>query len=430
MRYDPAELKILADDIFPYTVQVREDIHEHPELGNQEYRTTELIQKALTSFGFDEIYTGIAGGKTGVIGILLSPEPGPTIALRADIDALPIQEKTGLPFASTQTSLLNGKVVSVMHACGHDCHTAMLLGAASIFASRKYLFNGKLVFIFQPCEEGAANDWQGPSGAKAVVQSCLPYQNNKPDAIFGIHIAVNKYSTPSAKSRKNGYLPIAVGQMDYGMNQFKITVTGRSGHANNPSSSVDALLAASQIVVSLQSVITKNVNPRSNQASVSIGKMESGTAFNVISDYAYLYGALRLTDISKHKYLEQKIEQIASGIANIYGATAEVQWTGFIPPLYNDPALSKTVEAALKNVDSHLVEKVHGIGCITGLDDFSFYTLDTPGYFLWLGSVPEENYPLPAGNPHTPTYYVNENVLRYGVCAWLNMVGKYCEDHK
>lgn len=427
MSYNTKVLNKLAEDVIPFTLAARRYLHENPELGNQEFNTTAYIKDKLTEFGFDEIHTGIAGGKTGVIGILSCSKTGPTIGLRADIDALPIKEETPLSFASNKTAIVFGKEVPVMHACGHDCHTAMLLSVASIFSTHRELFCGKLVFIFQPCEEGAAPDWKGPSGARAVVECCKAYSDNKPDVILGIHMAVNKYSHLTPKNQLNGYMPIAVGQTDYGMNQFKITVTGKSGHANNPSTSVDALLAASQIVVSLQSLISKNVNNRTNQASVSIGKFESGTAFNVIADTACIYGALRLTDISQKSYLEKRIETISTNTAEAFGATASVEWTGFIPPLYNDPKICDIVESGLSKIDPDLVERIEGLGYICGLDDFSIYTSNTPGYFLWLGSVPDELYPYPVGGPHTSTYYVNENSLEFGVKAWLYMVCEYID---
>ena len=278
-----------AEEIEERLIAWRRDIHEHPELGNQEFRTSMIVAEHLRSVGVDEVYDGLAGA-TGVIGIIRGAEDGPTVALRADMDALPIKEETGLPFASKATSQWGDQgTVPVMHACGHDTHTAMLMATAEVLVRLRTELRGKVMLVFQPAEESCASDWKGKSGAAAMIDEEV-YLRNKPAAVFGLHVGI------TGEPGSAGAILYHPEQASYCMSIMRLTVHGKGGHGATPWVGVDAIVIGAQLLLGLQTIISRNINIYRNHASLSVGAVHGGTKFNVIADTLTMDGALRFTD--------------------------------------------------------------------------------------------------------------------------------------
>ncbi len=402
-----------ADGIRTQTIAWRRDFHQHPELGNQEVRTSRLAAEHLRAVGVDEVHERLAGG-TGVLGLIRGAADGPTIGLRADMDALPIRERTGLPFASRAVAPWGDQGrVPVMHACGHDAHTAMLMGAAAVLVKLRRWIRGRVLLIFQPAEESFASDWKGPSGAAAMVEEPA-YRARRPDSVFALHIYFS--GTPGSAGR----VFYRAGRVSYGMSVLRLMVQGKAGHAARPWTGVDAVVIAAQIVLGLQTIISRNVDVYNNHATLSIGTIRGGTKFNVVADSVTLDGALRFTDPAARAALERRVEETAAHIARSAGGRARVRWTAWFPPLVNDPALVEKAVPALKRVLGE--RRVAPAVTAFGVDDFSYYGERSPALFLRLAADPDE---LPPGGGvtslHTPTMTIGERALASGVKALASL---------
>ncbi|MBP6233695.1 MAG: amidohydrolase [Chitinophagaceae bacterium] len=393
----------------------RHDIHQNPELGNREFRTAGLVAKHLQSLGI-EVQTKV--GVTGVVGILKGDKPGPVIALRADMDALPIEEKNDLPFASKVKTTYNGKETSVMHACGHDGHTAILMGVAEILAGMKKELKGTVKFIFQPAEEGAPVGEEG--GAVLMVKEGV-LENPKVDAIFGLHL----YSLMEV-----GNLSYRPGGFYAGTADFKITVKGKPSHGAYPWLSVDPVLVASQIVVSLQQIISRNVNLTDNPAVVTVGTINGGNRTNIIPNQVEMTGTVRTLSNEDEALIFSRIKQIAEKTAEAAGAIAmvELPYTAKYPVTFNNIELTKLMLPSLQK--SAGAENVQLIPAVTGSEDFSFYAQKVPGLFFRLGGMSKGKDPKTASPPHTPEFIIDDAAFKFGMITFCNLVFDYAEGNK
>ncbi len=408
-------VKAKADAIESKVIAWRRDFHQHPELGNRETRTASIIAKHLESLGM-EVKTGVA--KTGVIGILRGTQPGPVIALRADMDGLPVLEKNDLPFASKETSTFNGATVPVMHACGHDTHVAIQMGVAEILASMKNELKGTVKFIFQPAEEGPP---VGEEGGAALMVKEGALENPKVDVIFGLHIS-SATEVGKIEYRPEGAM---AGAMD-----MKITVKGKPSHGAYPWLAVDPIVTASQIVVSLQTLVSRNLNIVENGAVVTIGSIHGGNRSNIISEQVEMLGTVRTLSKEDEAYFIKRINEIATHTAEAAGATAIVELPQTIryPVTYNDPKLTARMLPSLEQ--SAGKQNVILAKAKTGSEDFSFFANTVPGLFIFLGGMPKGQDPAKAGPHHTPSFIVDDSGLKLGVNTMSNLVLDYMRGTK
>jgi amidohydrolase len=410
-----AAVSMSADKMEQKVIAWRRDIHENPELGNRETRTAALIAKHLQSLGI-EVKTNVA--VTGVIGILKGDKPGPVIALRADMDALPVVERTSIPFASKAKAMYNGQETGVMHACGHDTHVAILMGVAEILSGMKKDLKGTVKFIFQPAEEGAPKGEEG--GAKLMVKEGA-LENPKVDVIFGLHIdaklEVNKIS----------YRP---GGVYAAVSDMKITVKGVSSHGAEPWSSVDPIVVSAQIINSLQTILSRNVNVTENPAVVTIGSIHGGNRSNIIPENVEMIGTVRTLSNEDEKLVNQRIRQIVEKTAEAAGATAviELPYTIHYPVTFNDIALTAAMLPSLQKAAG--VENVKLIPADTGSEDFSFFHQNIPGLYFQLGGLPKGKDPKTAAPHHTPNFFIDESGLKLGMTAFCQLVLDYMEKGK
>jgi amidohydrolase len=403
-------IKTKVSEIDKKVVAWRRDIHEHPELGNREFRTADLIAKHLQALGI-EVKTGVA--KTGVVGLLKGGLPGPVIALRADMDALPVYEKNDLPFASKVTTEYNGATTGVMHACGHDTHVAMLMGVAEVLASLKKDLKGSVKFIFQPAEEGAPKGEEG--GAELMVKEGV-LENPKVDVVFGMHIS---------SSNEVGTITYRPGGAMASVNDLRITVTGKPSHGAQPWVSVDPILVSAQIITSLQSIVSRNVNITENPAVVTIGAIHGGNRQNIISEKVEMLGTVRTLSAADEKLVIKRINEIATHTAMAAGATAMVEcpYTVHFPVTYNNPALTAKMLSSIQKTAG--AENVKLVPAATGSEDFSYFAEKVPGLFLFLGGMPKGNDPKNAGPHHTPQFMIDDSGLGLGVNTLCNLVFDY-----
>ena len=399
-----------ADKIESKVIAWRRDIHEHPELGNNEHRTAALIAKHLQSLGI-EVKTGVA--KTGVVGILKGGKPGPVVALRADMDALPVIERTAVPFASKVKTQYNGQEVGVMHACGHDSHVAILMGVAEILASMKNDLAGTVKFIFQPAEEGAPAGEEG--GAELMVKEGV-MENPHVDVIFGLHIS---------SQTEVGKLTYRPGGTMASVNDMKITVKGRSAHGAAPWSSIDPIVVSAQIINNLQTIVSRNLNITENAGVVTIGSIHSGNRSNIIPEQVEMMGTIRALSAADEKMMIDRIKQIVTKTAEANGATAEVKipYASHYPVTFNDIALTEKMLPSLRKTAG--TENVLLKPASTGAEDFSFYQQKTPGLFFFLGGMPKGKDPKKVASHHTPDFYIDESGFKLGVKALANLVFDY-----
>jgi amidohydrolase len=387
----------------------RRDIHQNPELGNREYRTAGIVAEHLRSLGLDEIRTDVA--HTGVVGVLRGGRPGPVVGLRADMDALPVTELADLPFASTVTTEYNGQEVGVMHACGHDVHTAALMGAASVLAGMRQDLAGTVVFLFQPAEEGAPRGEEG--GAELMIAEGA-VESPRPDAYFGLH--TSPFPTGLLGWRSGGIMASA--------DEFTITVIGKQTHGAAPEMGVDPIVVASQIVLALQTIPSRQV-AAINPVVVTVGKIEGGVRFNIIPESVKLDGTIRTHDPRVQEDVHARIRRTAEGIAASAGATAEVEIRRLYPVTYNDPDLVGVALSSLQRVVSE--EGLIQIPPLMVAEDFSFFAQQAPGFYFMLGvNAPGVGYGEAASN-HSPYFYVNEDALEIGVRALATLAVDYME---
>lgn len=388
----------------------RRDFHQNPELGNREFKTSEKIAAHLRSLGI-EVQTGVA--KTGVVGILKGGKPGPVVALRADMDALPVKERVNIPFASKAMGEYNGQEVGVMHACGHDSHVAMLMGTAEILANIKSELKGTVKFIFQPAEEGAP---EGEEGGAALMVKEGVLENPKVDVIFGLHISAQ------TEVGKINYRPKgAMASSDW----FKIKIKGKQAHGASPWQSVDPIVTASQIILGLQTIVSRNVNLTESAAVVSVGKVTAGVRSNIIPEELEMAGTIRTLDKKVQEMIHNRVKQITTNIAESAGAIAEVSITKQTLITYNDPTLTEKMVPTLEAVAGK--NNVVLTPAATGAEDFSYYQDKIPGLFFFLGGMPKGKNPTETASHHTPDFYIDESGFVLGMKAMSNLTLDYME---
>ncbi|MDB5137886.1 MAG: amidohydrolase [Mucilaginibacter sp.] len=403
-----------ADSLQSKIVAWRRDFHEHPELGNHEFRTSAIIAKHLKVLGL-EVKTGIA--TTGVVGILKGDKPGPVVALRADMDALPVTERTPVPFASKVKTMYNGRETGVMHACGHDSHMAILMAVAEILSSMKSELHGTVKFIFQPAEEGLLPGEIG--GAEEMVKEGV-LENPKVNVIFGLHI------NSQTEVGIIGYRP---GGTMASVNDLQIIVKGRSAHGAYPWSSVDPIVISSQIINNLQTIVSRNLNVTENAAVVTIGAINGGNRSNIIPEKVEMLGTLRALSLADEQMLIERVNQIATKTAEAGGAIAEVKipYSLHYPVTFNDPGLTMKMLPTLQETAG--TANVILRPAVTGAEDFSFYQEKVPGLFFFLGGMPKGGDPQTAPSHHTPDFYIDESGFALGVKALCNLALDYMDSN-
>jgi len=402
-------------DIEQKVIDWRRDIHQNPELGNREFRTATLVAKHLRSLGM-EVKTEV--GVTGVIGVLRGGQPGPVVALRADMDALPVLERTPISFASKATTFYEGKETAVMHACGHDSHVAILMGVAEILSGMQKELKGTVKFIFQPAEEGAPKGEEG--GAELMVKEGA-LNNPKVDVIFGLHI------NAQVEVGKITYRP---GGMFAGVGDMKITVKGKSSHGAEPWSSVDPIVVSAQIINNLQTIVSRNVNVTKNAAVVTIGAIHGGNRSNIIPEQVEMLGTVRTLSEADEKLVFERIRQIVTKTAEANGteATLELPYSSHYPVTFNNIALTAKMLPSLQK--STGAENVVLVPAETGAEDFSFFANEVPGFYFYVGALPKGKDPETSAPHHTPEFYLDESGFITGVNAMVNLVVDYMEMKK
>lgn len=407
----------LADDLYlriddavdsseSSVIKWRRQIHSNPELSNQEHETAALIAAQLQSLKFDNVETGVAG--TGVVGTLIGGKPGPVLALRADMDALPVVEKTGLTFASTKKSIYQGKEVGVMHACGHDAHVAMLLGVAQVLAAVRADLPGSVKFIFQPAEEGAdAESW----GGKLMVEEGVLEGPNSPDAIFALHVG----------PMPTGTVNYAEGPALAGADMFNITIHGKQTHGAAPWGGVDPIIVAAESVVALQLIPSRHVEITKNPTVISIGSIHGGNRANIIPDSVTMQGTLRTFDMKDRDDIVARMKTTLHNIADTHGASAELKFDLNYPVTFNQPALLESLLPVIRAAAGP--GNVQKISPLTGSEDFSFFSQEIPGVYLFLGTAPSD--PAKRFMNHSPMFDIDESALKVGVKTLAYMSYQY-----
>jgi amidohydrolase len=394
-------------------IQWRRYFHQNPELGNREFKTAEKVAEHLKQLGI-EVKTGVA--HTGVVGILKGGKAGPVVALRADMDGLPVTERVEVPFKSTVVADYNGQKTGVMHACGHDTHIAILMGVAEVLASMKNELKGTIKFIFQPAEEGAPEGEEG--GAKLMVKEGV-LENPKVEAIFGLHI------DSQIEVGKIAYRPGAtMAAVDF----FSINVKGKQTHGAYPWSGVDPIVTSSQIVTALQTIVSRNLNLTQAPAVVTIGAINGGIRQNIIPEEVKMIGTIRTFDEGMHSYVHKRVSEISTHIAESAGATANVKIDVLYPVTFNDVALTEKMIGTVQNVAGK--ENVTLIPAKTGAEDFSYYQQKVPGFFFFLGGKPKGKDVSEAAPHHTPDFFVDESSMVLGVRSLSRLAVDYLEKAK
>jgi amidohydrolase len=397
-----------AKDIEAKVIEWRRHLHANPELSNREVKTAAYIAAHLNSLGL-KVQTGVA--VTGVVALLETGKPGPVVALRADMDALPVMERNSLPFASKVKTTFNGQETGVMHACGHDTHVAMLMGVAEILTKNKSELKGIIKFIFQPAEEGAPDDEEG--GAELMVKEGV-LENPKVDVIFGLHISS---ITPL------GQLTYRPGGILAASDRFSIKVKGRQAHGSAPWSSVDPIVVSAQIINGLQTIISRQTELTKEAAVITVGRMQGGIRENIIPEEAFLAGTIRTLDTAMQNKIHEKIILTATKIAESAGATAEVKITRETPVTFNDPALTQKMVPSLQKAGG--ASNTLLINAITGAEDFAYFQKKLPGFFFFVGAMPPDQDPNTVPSHHTPDFMVDERAFVAGVKAMLNLTLDY-----
>lgn len=412
----PAKLQSKLDqqakDIESKVITWRRDIHQYPELSNRETKTAAKVAEHLKSLGI-EVKTGVA--KTGVVGILKGGKPGPVVALRADMDALPVTERNSLPFASKEKTIFNGQETGVMHACGHDSHVAILMGVAEILAKNKSELKGTVKFIFQPAEEGPPAGEEG--GADLMVKEGV-LENPKVDVIFGLHIS---------SITKLGLITYKPAGMMAASDWFKIKVYGKQAHGSAPWMGVDPIMVSAQIINGLQTVISRQTELTKEAAVITVGRINAGIRENIIPEYAEMAGTIRTLDTDMRTTLLEKITLTATKIAESAGARAEVEFDSKTPVTYNDPALTEKMVASLNRAagESNVVR----MNAVTGAEDFAYFQQKVPGLFFFVGACPPNVDPSKAPSHHTPDFMMDEAGMLTGIKAMLNLTFDYMYRH-
>ncbi len=394
-----------ADELENQVIEWRRYFHENPELSNREFNTAKVVAEHLQSLGLT-VETKVA--VTGVVATLVGAKPGPVVALRADMDALPVLERVDVPFKSIAKGIYQGNEVPVMHACGHDTHVAILMGVAQLLTEMKGELAGSVKFIFQPAEEGAPVGEEG--GAKLMVEEGV-LKNPDVDVIFGLHISD---ATPVGmiNYRERGIMAAA--------NSYKITVKGKQAHGSAPWVGVDPIVTAAQIINNIQTIISRNLELTNQAAVVTVGQIHGGVRNNIIPEEVYMEGTIRTLDTDMRAKLFSRLETIVTKTAEANGAEAILDIREGYPVTYNDPELTTMMAPTLKAVAGS--ENVNYINAITGAEDFSFFQEQVPGLYFFIGGLPPGG--TPAGH-HTPDFYIDEAGMKLGVRAMANLVIDY-----
>ena len=380
----------------------RRDFHQHPELGNREFRTAAVVAAHLRALGLDEVTTGVA--HTGVVGLLKGGLPGPVVALRADMDALPVTEEVDVPFASKARAEWNGEQVGVMHACGHDAHTAILMAVASVLTGLRSQLRGSVKFIFQPAEEMPPEGEEG--GAKLMIEQGV-LENPRPVAIFGLHV------THRLSSGVIGYRP---GPTMASSDKLKITVHGRQTHGAAPWMGVDPIVTAAQVVLGLQTIVSRQIDITREPAVVTIGAIKGGVRENIIPDSVEMRGTIRSFDEAMRDDIHERVSYLAEHIARGSRAGCTVCITKNYPVTVNDPALTEAMVPTLSRVAGNSA-KLRLINKVSGSEDFSFFQQVIPGLFIFLGVTPLDIVPAKSASNHSPRFFIDEPALVTGVRA-------------
>ena len=384
-------------------IQWRHEIHQNPELSNREFKTAEKIAAHLRSLGI-EVQTGIA--HTGVVGLLKGKRPGKVLALRADMDALPVSEQNDLPYRSKVKATFSGQETGVMHACGHDTHVAILMGVAEYLAQNND-FAGAVKFIFQPAEEGPPQGEKG--GARLMVEEGV-LENPKVDAIYGLHI---NSATPVGQVRYKSKGIMAAAQ------RFVIEVQGKQAHGSEPWMAVDPILISAKIIDGLQTIISRNSKLTKEGAVISVGSIHSGIRFNIIPESARMVGTVRTLDEDMKQLILRRMNELVPQIAAAYGGSATVNISETAALTYNDPALTQTAVKSLKKALGE--DQVVEMRAVTGAEDFSAFQEKVPGFYFYLGGLIQGNNPEEAPSHHTPEFLVDDAGLIYGVKAMVQL---------
>jgi amidohydrolase len=385
----------------------RRDIHQHPELGNRETRTAKLIAEHLRSLGL-EVKEGVA--KTGVVGILKTNKPGPVVALRADIDALPVTERNDLPFKSKVKTNYNGQEVGVMHACGHDTHIAMLMSAAEILSGMKNQLKGTVVFVFQPAEEGPPAGEEG--GAALMIKEGV-LENPKVDVMFGLHI------NAQTNAGRIGYREAGImAESDW----FTITIKGRQTHGAAPWFGVDPVVIGAQIINGLQTIVSRQMELTKNPVVISTTMFTAGVRQNIIPEEVTLSGTIRTLDKTMRDDVWARVERTAKNIAEASGATAEVSFDAKTGITYNDPELTKKMLPSLMKASGN---NAFVIDAQTGAEDFSYFAEKVPSLYFFVGGTPKDKDAKKAPSHHTPDFYIDESGMKTGIKAYCYLVTDY-----
>ena len=406
----PSSAQKISNSLKNKVIKWRHHIHQNPELSNREYKTALLIQSHLKSLGI-EVQKGIA--KTGVVGILKGTRPGKVLALRADMDALPVTEKNNLDFRSKVESIYNGKETGVMHACGHDTHVAILMGVAE-YMSKNNDFPGTIKFIFQPAEEGAPEGEEG--GADLMIEEGV-LENPKVDAIFGLHINSGTH-VGKVRYRTKGIMASS--------QRFVIDVKGKQAHGARPWMSVDPILISAKIIDGLQSIISRNSDLTKAAAVISVGSIQSGIRFNIIPETARLIGTIRTLDLEMKEIIRQRLNTLVPSIAEAYGGKATVKIQDGAPITYNDPKLTNQMVPTIERVLGK--KNVEFIDAVTGAEDFSYFQLKIPGFYFFLGGTPLNIAEADAPSHHTPEFFVDDSALEYGLNVLTAMAKDYLKN--
>ncbi len=400
-----AEVRKRTQAVLPQVVAWRRDLHEHPELGNHETRTAGIIAAQLRSLGL-EVRTGVA--VTGVVGILRGGRPGPSIAMRADMDALPVTEEGNLPFKSTVKTEYNGQQVGVMHACGHDNHVAILLGAATVLAGMKAQLPGTVTFLFQPAEEGPPAGERG--GAQVMIEQGA-IDNPKVEAVFGLHVRPGKIGEVGYKA--NGAMASSDG--------LDITIRGRQTHGAVPWGGIDPIVVTAQVVNALQAIVSRQTNLAQAPAIITIGSVHGGVRRNIIPDSVVMQGTIRMFDTAMQNDIHDRIRRTVTKVAEAWGATATVTIAPQTPVVVNDPALTERMRPTLERYARRAFSDL----AWTASEDFAFFGARVPSLYVFLGVTPDSIRVEDAASNHSPRFVADESALPYGVQVMTGLAVDY-----
>ena len=417
-RITSAQIDAAAKTVEPKTIEWRRDFHTHPELSNREVRTAEQIAKRLRALGI-EVKTGV--GVTGVVGLLRGGQPGRTVGLRADMDALPVTEQTDVPFKSKATAQFRGETVGVMHACGHDSHVAILLGVAEALAGMREQLTGQVLFVFQPAEEGPP---EGERGGANLMLDQGAFKLAKPDVMYGLHVMA---------SLPTGVIGYRTGPFMASADSFTLTVKGRQTHGSRPWGGVDPIVVSSQIVLGLQTIVSRQVDITAIPAVITVGAIKGGIRFNIIPDEVQMVGTVRTFSADVRNDIVRRMQATAGNIAAASGATATVRFKDLSKPESADEVSVPTVvnaaavTAAALPIFERLVGKdnVREVSLQTTADDYAVFAQQAPSLYFWIGVTPPDRDPTKVAFNHSPQFYLDEAGMITGVRALLTLTIEY-----